>query len=66
MRRRELVLLAEAKEMFGRHLQSLRMALKTLPTRQCSRCNPSDPSLAKRTLNEAVDSIFKTMNGWEA
>lgn len=64
MRRGELVTMAEAKELFGRHLQSLRLTLKTLPVRLAARCNPSDPELAKATLGEAVDRIFKTMNEW--
>ncbi len=65
MRRRELVVMAEAEELFGRHLQALRMALKNLPTRMAARCNPSDPTLAKQVLNEAIASVFKTMHEWE-
>jgi hypothetical protein len=65
MRRRELVTLAEANELYGRHLQALRMALKNMPTRLAARCNPSDPALAKQVLNEAVVGVFKTMNDWE-
>lgn len=66
MRRGELVTLAEAKELFGRHLQSLRLSLKTLPSRLAARCNPSDPELAKITLTEAIDRIFKILNEWDA
>jgi hypothetical protein len=65
LRRRDLITTEEAKELFGRHLQSLRMALKTVPARLSARCNPSDPELAKAALGEAVDRIFKTMNDWE-
>ena len=66
MRRGELVTIAEAKELFGRHLQALRLSMKTLPSRLAARCNPSDPELAKITLTEAVDRIFKTLNEWDA
>ena len=59
------VLMSEAKELFGRHLQAVRMALKNMPSRLAARCNPSDPALAKQTLNEAVDRIFKTLNDWD-
>ncbi len=64
LQRREIVFLSEAKELFGRHLQSLRMTLRNLPSRLAARCNPMDPDLAKETLHEAVSSLFKTMNGW--
>jgi len=40
--------------------------MKTLPSRLAARCNPSDPELAKITLTEAVDRIFKTLNEWDA
>lgn len=66
MRRRELVSLGEAKELFGRHLQAVRMALKNLPTRLAARCNPSDPTLSKQVLGEAIDGVFKLLNEWEA
>ena len=59
------VLMGDAKELFGRHLQAVRMALKNLPARLAARCNPSDPALAKQTLNEAVDRVFKTLNEWD-
>ena len=59
------VLMGEAKELFGRHLQAVRMALKNVPSRLASRCNPSDPALAKQTLHEAVERIFKTLNEWD-
>ena len=59
------VLMAEAKELFGRHLQAVRMALKNMPSRLAARCNPSDPALAKQTLNEAVERVFKTLNEWD-
>jgi hypothetical protein len=65
IQRKELVLMDEAMELFGCHLQALRMALKNLPTRIAARCNPSDPNLAKQILNESIDRIFKTMNEWE-
>lgn len=65
MRRRELVAMAEVEELFGRHLQALRMALKNLPTRMAARCNPSDPTLAKQVLNEAIANVFKTLHKWE-
>ena len=59
------VTMAEAKELFGRHLQAVRMSLKNVPARLAARCNPSDPMLAKQTLNEAVERIFKTLNEWD-
>ena len=65
LRRREMLTTGEAKELFGRHLQALRMALKTIPSRLAARCNPSDPELAKLALGEAVDRLFKTMNEWD-
>ena len=65
MRRRELVTLAEAEELFGRHLQAIRMVLKNMPSRLAARCNPSDPALAKQALNEAMESVFKRLNNWE-
>jgi hypothetical protein len=61
----ELVTLADAKALFGRHLESLRLVLKTMPSRLAARCNPSDPELAKTALNEAVARVFKTMNEWD-
>jgi hypothetical protein len=64
IKRGELVTLESAKELFGRHLQSLRLTLKTLPVRLAARCNPYDPELAKTTLQEAVERMFKTMNEW--
>jgi len=33
--------------------------------RLAARCNPSDPALAKQTLNEAVERVFKTLNEWD-
>jgi hypothetical protein len=65
VKRGELVTLAEAKELFGQFLAGLRLTLKTLPVRLSARCNPSDPELAKQTLHEAVERIFKTLNEWE-
>jgi len=65
MRRRELVTLAEAKELFGRHLQAVRLALKNMPTRLAARCNPSDPALSKQVLSEAIEGVFKQLNKWE-
>ena len=59
------VTMGEAKELFGRHLQAVRMALKNVPARLASRCNPSDPALAKQTLNEAIERVFKTLNEWD-
>ena len=59
------VTMGEAKDLFGRHLQAVRMALKNVPARLAARCNPSDPMLAKQTLNEAVERIFKTLNEWD-
>ncbi len=65
MRRRELVTLADAQELFGRHLQALRLSLRPLPRRIASRCNPSDPKLAYKELKEAIEKIFKIMNEWK-
>lgn len=65
MNRRELVTLAEAEELFGRHLHALRLTLKNMPSRLAARCNPSDPTLAKQALNEAVDNVFRQMNEWD-
>jgi hypothetical protein len=65
VKRGELVTMAEAKELFGQFLAGLRMTLKTLPVRLSARCNPSDPDLAKQTLHEAIERIFKTLNEWE-
>jgi len=65
MRRGSLVTLSEAKELFGRHLQAVRMALKNIPNRLAARCNPSDPELSKQVLNEAIERVFKTLNEWE-
>ena len=64
MRRGQLVTIGEAKELFGQHLHGLRLTLKTLPSRLAARCNPSDAELAKTTLTEAIERIFKTMNNW--
>jgi hypothetical protein len=65
IQRRELVSLGEARELFGRHLQALRMSLKNMPTRLAARCNPSDPALPKQVLNEAIDGVFKQLNDWD-
>ena len=66
MRRGQLVTIGEAKKLFGQHLHGLRLTLKTLPSRLASRCNPSDAELAKATLTEAIERIFKTMNEWDS
>lgn len=60
------IMMAEAKELFARHLQAVRMALKSMPSRIAARCNPADPVLAKQALNEAVERMFKTLNEWDA
>lgn len=65
LRRRELVSVSEANELFGRHLHAIQMTLKTIPTRLAARCNPTDPTLAKQALHEAIAAIFKQLNTWE-
>lgn len=65
LQRRDLISLAEAKELFGRHLQAVRLSLKNLPSRLAAKCNPSDPALAKQILNEAIEKLFKQLNEWE-
>lgn len=65
LQKRVTVLMSDAKQMFGQHLQAIRMALKNMPNRIASRCNPSDPALAKQALHDAVGNIFKQLNEWE-
>jgi len=65
VRRGELVSVAESDAKTGRFLHSLRLTLKTMPARLAARCNPSDPELAKTTLTEAMERVFKKLHSWK-
>jgi phage terminase Nu1 subunit (DNA packaging protein) len=57
---RDLVPLAEVDEMIRNTHLPVRQRLMALPSEMCSRCNPSDPQLAREALDRWVtDSLPK-------
>ena len=57
-RSRQLVAVDRAKDIFGRHLQSLRLQLLRLGDRAAADANPANPAQAKRSIDAEVDRIF--------
>ena len=61
----ELVLFAEARETFTSFLQDIRRLALSLPASMAVRCNPTDPPLAQRALDEWLRGFFRTLKTGE-
>lgn len=49
----------DAKEMITTSLAPIRKSLEELPTRLCSKCNPTDPEHAYNVLRSDIDQIYE-------
>jgi hypothetical protein len=57
-KQRDLVPLAEVQQLISDAFLPVRQRLMALPAEQCARCNPSDPQLARESLDRwLTDSL---------
>jgi len=61
----ELVVYAEARDQFVSFLQDIRRLALSLPASMAVRCNPTDPPLAQRALEEWLRGFFRTLKTGE-
>lgn len=61
----ELVVYEEAKATFVRFLQDIRRLAMSLPASMAVRCNPNDPPLAQRALEEWLRGFFRVLQTGE-
>lgn len=53
---------ADAERIFISQLKKLRAIIESFPSALATRCNPSDPEMARMALQEAVDRLMQVMH----
>jgi hypothetical protein len=57
-KQRELVSLTEVQKMIFESFQPIRDQMNALPSQAASRCNPTDPALARQALEEWLRTVL--------